>query len=120
MAIRSGTYKYKFTVDDYHRMLEAGVFTEDSPVELIEGEILEMAPVGSRHAACVDRLNRHFSRVLGDRAIVRVQSPVRLSEVSEPDTDVALLEPRDDYYASDHPSPSDILLLVEVADSSSR
>ena len=97
-------------------MREAGILGEDDRVELLEGEIVEMAPIGSRHAAVVDRLNALFARALEGRAIVRVQSPVRLSEVSEPQPDLALLRPRGDYYEGGHPGPGDVLLVVEVAD----
>jgi Uma2 family endonuclease len=108
--------RYLFTVGEYERMGELGLFHEDDRVELIEGEIIEMAPIGSRHAACVDRLNRLLTAAVGDRAIVRVQSPVRLGERSEPQPDLAVLRPRPDFYASAHPGPPDVLLLVEVAD----
>jgi Uma2 family endonuclease len=108
----------RFTVDDYHRMAKAGILTEDDRVELIEGQIVEMAPIGRRHASRVDRLNRLLQRLVGDKAIVRVQGPVRLDPYSEPQPDLALLRPRDDFYEAAHPGPADILLLVEVADSS--
>lgn len=108
-----------FTVDEYHRMAEAGILSEDDRVELIGGEVLEMEPVGSRHAACVDRLTSLF-RAVGDDAIVRVQSPVRLGERSEPRPDVSLLEPDPDFYARGHPGPEDILLVVEVSQASLR
>ena len=101
-------------------MGEAGILREDDRVELLEGEIVEMTPIGSRHAACVDRLNHFFARGVGPRAIVRVQNPVRLSERSEPQPDLALLRARPDFYARAHPGPSDILLLVEVADTSAE
>jgi Uma2 family endonuclease len=101
----------KFTVDEYHLLARAGILKEDDRVELIDGEIVEMSPIGSRHAACVDRLNRVFSR-LGERAIVRVQSPVRLGDFAEPQPDLALLRPRSD--ATAHPTPEDVLLVVEV------
>ncbi|GBC85859.1 hypothetical protein HRbin11_02317 [bacterium HR11] len=116
MAVR--VERYRFTVDDYYRMLAAGILTEDSRVELIEGEIIAMAPIGSRHAACVDRLNRLLTDRVGGRAIVRVQSPIRLSRHTEPQPDVALLRPRSDFYASGHPGPGDVLLVVEVAETS--
>src|SRR3712207_9277641 len=74
---------YRFTRAEYHKMVEAGILTEDSPVELIEGEILEMSPIGRRHKACVDRSNRTFGQALGDAAIVRVQSSIVLGERSE-------------------------------------
>ena len=99
-------------------MGEAGILSEDDRVELIEGEIVQMAPIGSRHAACVDRLTQLFVlRVMG-RAIVRVQNPVLLNDYSEPQPDLALLRPRADFYASGHPAPQDVLLVVEVADTS--
>jgi Uma2 family endonuclease len=110
--------RHLFTVREYERMGEVGLFDEDDGVELIEGEIVEMAPIGSRHAACVDRLNRLLSAGAGDRAIVRVQSPVRLGERSEPQPDLALLRPRADFYAAAHPGPADVLLVVEVTDTS--
>lgn len=110
--------RHRFSVDDYERMGQAGVLGEDDRVELLEGEIVDMTPIGSRHAACVDRLTAVFSERLGGRAIVRVQNPVRLDDWSEPQPDIALLRVRDDYYAGAHPGPDDVLLLVEVADAS--
>lgn len=109
--------KRLFTVADYHRMAETGILGADERVELIEGEILQMSPIGSPHAACVDRFTRLLVRAAGDRAIVRVQNPVQLGDLSEPQPDLALLKPRPDFYAGAHPGPDDILLLVEVADS---
>src|ERR687895_947344 len=89
---------YRFTRAEYHRMVEAGILHEDSPVELIEGEILEMSPIGRRHKASVDRLNRLFTSSVGDAAIVRVQSSIVLGDRSEPQPDLALLRWRDDFY----------------------
>ncbi len=108
----------RFTVNEYYLMAQAGILTEDDRVELIEGEIVEMAPIGSRHAAGVDLANRLLGRLFGDLAIVRVQSPVRLNDRSEPQPDLTLLRPRPDFYASGHPGPEDVLLLVEVMESS--
>ena len=108
----------RFTTADYHRMAEAGVLGEDDRVELIDGEIVEMSPIGGRHLAVVNRLTRHFVRGVGDAAIVSVQNPVHLGERSEPEPDLALLRPRADDYASGLPGTADILLIVEVADSS--
>src|SRR5918997_6720202 len=107
-----------FTVDDFYRMLEAGILTEDDRVELIDGEIIEMSPIGSRHASCVMRLNAVLTKRLGDTAIVNVQNPLRLSTRSEPLPDCSLLKPREDFYSRAHPTPDDVLLVVEVADSS--
>lgn len=105
-----------FNVVEYHRMAQAGILGEDDRVELIEGEIVEMAPIGSRHQAGVDRLAELFFRQAGDRAVVRVQGPIRLGARSEPQPDVTLLRRRPDFYAIYHPGPQDVLLVVEVAD----
>ena len=107
-----------FSVDDYYRMAEVGLLTEGERVELIEGEVIKMSPIGSRHAACVSRLNMLFTESMGRQAIVSVQNPVRLDEYNEPEPDVAVLRPRADFYAAGHPTPPDVLLLVEVADTS--
>lgn len=109
-----------FTVEDYHRMAQAGIFSEDDRVELLKGEIVTMAPIGSRHQACVDRLTGVLSLQVARRAIVRVQGPVRLDEHSEPQPDVALLKNQVDYYAQRHPRPEDVLLVIEVAETSAE
>jgi Uma2 family endonuclease len=116
MEITALRPRRRFNVEDYYRMAEAGILGEDDRVELIEGEIVEMPPIGSPHGGGVKALNRLFSRLVGDRAIVSVQDPVRLSEISEPVPDVCLLRPRQDLYRDSHPRPADVLLLVEVAD----
>lgn len=106
----------RFTVMEYHRMHDAGILSEDDQVELIDGEIVQMSPIGSQHAACVDRLVALlFARFLGQIQI-RVQSPVMLDDHSEPEPDVALLHLKANAYADAHPGPDDILLVVEVAD----
>jgi len=107
---------HRFTVDEYHRMAEAGIFDEDSRVELLRGEIVEMAAIGSHHAACVRRLVALFAAPLQGRAIVSVHDPILLDDFSEPEPDVALLRRRDDYYEHAHPTPDDVLLVVEVGD----
>ncbi|MEO6457616.1 MAG: Uma2 family endonuclease [Chloroflexia bacterium] len=107
-----------FTVEEYHRMAETGIISDDERVELIEGEIWRMSPIGSRHAACVNRLTKLIERFAGDSAIVSVQNPVLLYDDSEPEPDVALLRPRNDFYAGGHPGAHDVLLIVEVADTS--
>ncbi|MBI4634928.1 MAG: Uma2 family endonuclease [Candidatus Rokubacteria bacterium] len=106
-----------FTVEEYYRMAEAGILHEDDRVELLEGEIVEMAPIGDRHAQCVDRLTNTLAVRAAGRAIVRVQGPVRLSMRSEPQPDIALLRFRPDFYPR-HPGPADVLLLIEVAETS--
>lgn len=108
--------KRRFTVDDYHQMARAGILRPGDRVELIEGEIIEMSPIGEAHAACVDRLNSLFSERLRARVVVRVQNPVRLGKHSEPQPDVASLIPRSDFYAAGHPGPGDVILVVEVSD----
>ena len=110
---------HRFTVKDYHRMAQAGVFAPEDRVELLDGKVFDLAPIGSRHAACVKRLARAFMGV-GDRAIVSIQDPVQLSELSEPQPDVALLRPRTDYYATGHSLPRHILLVAEVAEATAR
>lgn len=112
--------RHRLTVDDYGRMGEAGVFAPDARVELIDGEVIDRAPIGTRHAAAVTRLDHLLQRAVGDRAIVRSQNPLRLGDRSEPEPDLQLLLPRADFYASAHPAAGDVLLLIEVADSSVR
>lgn len=107
-----------FTVEEYHRMAEAGILHEDDRVELIEGKIIQMAAVGSRHAACVKRLIKFLVREVGDLGVVGAQDPVVLPDSSEPEPDVVVLRPRDDFYAAGHPVPEDVLLLIEVSDTS--
>ena len=107
---------HRFTVDEYHRMGEAGVFHEDDRVELVDGQVVEMSPIGPEHAGCVGALTGLLARLVGDRAVVWVQNPIDLSELAEPQPDVALLSPRPDAYRTAHPQPEDILLVIEVAD----
>src|SRR5207249_12204402 len=107
-----------FTVEEYHRIGQAGVFTEDERIELLAGEIVVMTPIGSRHASCVSRLNRLFSRHLGDDFLVRIQDPVQLDDYSEPEPDVVVVKARADFYHDAHPRSSDVVLLIEVADTS--
>ena len=107
-------------VDEYHRMADLGLIAPDSRVELLDGEVVDMAPIGTRHNACVMWLTRAFSRSIGDRALLGVQGSMRLGRFSEPQPDIALFRPRDDLYASRYAEPEDVLLLIEVADSSAR
>ena len=109
------TARRLFNTEEYHRMAAAGILCEDDRVELLQGEIVEMSPIGSRHVACVNRLTQRFSTLLGKRAIVSVQNPVLLGEFSEPEPDLALLRWRDDFYGEALPRAEDVLLLVEVA-----
>ena len=109
---------HRFTLDEYEEMLARGILTSDDRVELLAGEIIEKVTIGSRHGACVDKLNRFFSLALGDRAIVRVQGPVALPPDSCPEPDLAILRPCEDFYAGAHPRPDDVLLAIEVSESS--
>jgi Uma2 family endonuclease len=110
--------KRLFTVDDYHRMVDAGILHEKDRVELIEGEVLAMSPIGPPHCAAVDRATRAMVNGAGEKAIVRVQAPVQLDRYNQPEPDIVLLKPKEDFYATRHPGPADILLIVEVAQSS--
>jgi Uma2 family endonuclease len=106
----------RFTVDEYHRMAEAGVLTEDDRVELLDGQIVPMTPIGHRHAGCVNRLNALLASRAGAAATVSVQNPVVLGEHQEPQPDVALLRYRADGYGTRLPAVADVLLVIEVAD----
>ncbi|RKT45872.1 Uma2 family endonuclease [Thiocapsa rosea] len=109
---------FRFSVTDYHRMGETGILGPDLRTELIDGEIIEMPPIGYPHAGTVKLLANLMKETVGRDAIVAVQDPVWLDDHSEPLPDIALLRPRPDYYRNAHPGPADVLLLVEVADSS--
>lgn len=110
--------KRLFDVDDYHRMAQAGILSEDDRVELIDGEIVAMTPISPHHNASVNRANRALVTTVGDQAIVQVQGSVRLDRFREPQPDIVLLRPQPDFYASHLPGPSDILLIIEIAESS--
>ena len=111
--------RHLFTVDDYYDMARTGILREDDRVELIEGEIVDMAPIGIRHASVVKRiLNQLLTERLEKKAIVSSQDPIRLNEFSEPQPDITLLKPHPVYYETGHPKPEDVYLLIEVADTS--
>jgi Uma2 family endonuclease len=117
MAVQLVTYR--FTVQDYHRMAAAGIFHEDDRLELLQGEIVEMPPIGPGHASGVKRLMNSFLPLqVEGKVIISVQDPIHLGEYSEPQPDMALLKPRPDFYAREHPGPEDVFLVVEVMDSS--
>ncbi len=108
----------RFTVDEYYWMARVGILREDDRVELIDGEIVEMPPIGPPHHSRVTRLNRLFHDRFADVALVAVQGPVRLDQYNEPEPDVVLVRLRADFYATRHAGPDDVFLVVEVADSS--
>lgn len=108
------------TADEYCRMAEVGLLAPEARVELIDGEILDMPPIGKDHQSVVDQLNHLFVRAVDDLAIVRVQGSVRLGSMSMPQPDIALLKPRLDFYRSRRAADSDVLLIIEVSDSTLR
>ena len=108
----------RFTADEYHRMVSAGILREGDPVELMDGQVVVMHSIGPRHNACVAGANRELVRAAGDQAIVLPQGSVRLDMFYEPEPDLVLLRPRQDLYASRHAGPRDILLVIEIADTS--
>lgn len=111
--------RHRFDVDDYCRMAEVGILSREDRVELIQGEIVDMAPIGSAHAGATDQLSKLVARAFADGLVhVRVQGPLRLDAYNEPEPDLLLLRPRGDGYRTSHPTAADVLLLVEVADSS--
>lgn len=120
MALQADRRRRLFTVDEYHRMGEAGIFGPEERVELIEGEIIEMSPIGPRHAGCVINFTRVLITRLGDRVVLSPQNPVVIRPRSEPQPDILLLRPRTVSYSRAHPTPEDVLLAVEVADTTLR
>ncbi len=116
----SGATPRRFTVADFLRMGEVGLFDQNGRVELIDGQILDMSPTNSPHAGLVKRLIRLFSRRLGDEAIVSAQDPLEIDLHGMPQPDLLLLKPREDFYTDSHPRPADVLLLIEVSDSTLR
>lgn len=110
--------KRLFSVEEYHRLAEAGILREDDRVELIHGEIIQMSPIGPKHAGNLDRFVRIFTFLFGESAIVRSQNPVQLNDFSEPKPDISILKPRDDFYTNAHPTKDDVTLIIELSESS--
>ena len=111
--------RHRLDIDAYYRMAEAGILTQNDRVELIGGEIFDMTPIGSAHAGKTDRLNRLFARASAHGlALVGVRRPLRLDTYNEPEPDVMLLKPRADDYQGRHPGAADVLLLIEVSETS--
>ncbi len=108
---------HKFTTEQYQLLYEKGVFAPTDRYELINGEIRKMSPIGIKHAVCVARLTKTFERKLGDHVIIWAQNPIILNDHSQPQPDIVLLKWQDDFYANGLPTPADILLIIEVADS---
>lgn len=111
---------YRFTVEEYYQLGEVGILQEDDRIELIDGSLIIMSPVGSRHSATVNKINRIFIRRLEENVLLSPQNPFILSEYSGPESDNLLCEPREDFYRDALPRSQDVLLVIEVADSSLR
>jgi Uma2 family endonuclease len=107
-----------FTAGEYQHLIEIGVLSEDERIELIEGRIVRMAPKNIEHVIATKRANRCFNRSLGERVIISVQDPILLNDFSEPEPDIVLHATPDDRYLENHPTPKDIFLVLEIADSS--
>ena len=110
--------RHRISVDAFHLMGKAGILGPADRVELIDGEIIDMSPIGALHAAIVDMLARHFGRHAGESVFIRCQNPLRLDDINEPEPDIAILRPRADFYTTGHPGPADVLLVIEVSDTS--
>lgn len=120
MVVTLGSTPYRFRVHDYHRMAEADIFDTEVRVELVEGQVLQLPRVSSRHAGCVRRLAHRLIPAVGSRGTVSVHNPIQVGDLSEPQPDLLLLRFRSDFYSDHHPRPEDALLAIEVADSSLR
>jgi Uma2 family endonuclease len=110
----------KLSADDYHRMAEVGIFRPDERLELIEGELIDMPPIGHFHAGLANDLNRHFAPRIDGRAVASIRNPIRLGLHSEPQPDFALLRIRGDSYKRSLPTAADVLLVVEISDTTVR
>lgn len=103
------------SIDEYHKMVQAEILTADDKVELIHGEIIQMSPIGSKHAALVDKLSNYLAFSLYEKAIVRTQNPIQLLPNSEPEPDISILKYKPDFYQEQHPKAADTLWVIEVA-----
>lgn len=112
--------KYRFTVKDFHKLAETGILQETNKIELITGELINMSPIGSAHAGTVDKIVALLVRKINDKAIVRCQNPLILDDYSEPEPDIALVKFSKNFYTDNHPLPQDVLLVIEIADTSIR
>ncbi len=118
MSSPAANVRHKLTVSDYYRMGDAGILHEDDRIELIEGELIDMAPIGSRHAMTVNRIMRQIHNAVDEPYVISNQNPLRLSDLTEPQPDGMILKPRENEYADAHPGPEDVIVLIEVADTS--
>ena len=112
--------RHRLSVEDYHKMGQAGILSDADRVELIGGELVDMAPIGSEHAGIVYLLNRLLTEMLGEKAIIGAQNPIVLGNHSEPQPDILVLHPREDFYRNSHPTSGDVFLLIEVTDTTTN
>lgn len=120
MDTHAAPVQRRFNVDDYYRMAEVGIIGRDERVELLDGQVLEMSPIGKTHGMSVDAFTMMMTDAVRGQAIVRIQGVVRLDAFNEPEPDVAILRPPLRKYGEAHPGPEDVFLIVEVGDSSRR
>ncbi|NJN48119.1 MAG: Uma2 family endonuclease, partial [Candidatus Competibacteraceae bacterium] len=120
MATVLAPTRHRLSVEDFQRMAQTGILNDDDRIELIAGDLIDMAPIGSEHAGVIDWLTRTLILATAQQAIVRIQSSLVLDDRSQPQPDVLVLRPREDFYRRAHPRPDDVLLLIEVADTSVR
>lgn len=106
------------TVEEFNRMAEVGILGEDDRVELLNGQLINMSPSGSKHAACVEKITEALRQLLKGKAMVRSQNPIELGLYSEPEPDIAIVQTKENYYADGHPISEEIFFLIEVSDSS--
>ncbi|MEO1670959.1 MAG: Uma2 family endonuclease, partial [Cyanobacteria bacterium J06631_2] len=111
------TRKKLFTIDEYHKLVDIGFFTENDRIELIRGEIVEMAPKRTPHSVCNSILWKRLYELIGRQAEIRVQEPITLPSNSEPEPDVIIARKKDDNYLAAHPTVEDIILVIEISDS---
>lgn len=116
-ASKSSIQRFKFSTDAYHQLVEYGLLTPEARVELLEGEIIEMSPINSPHSGTINRLLKYLEKILGDLYVISSQNPIQIGQFSEPQPDIAVLKWRDDFYFDKHPVPSEVVFLIEIADS---
>lgn len=107
----------RFTVDEFRKMTEAGILPEESGWEIIDGYLVDKMSIGSKRASVVKKLNRRLTLMFGNALVVSVQDPIHIDKYNQPEPDIALLKPREDFYEEEHPRPADVLLLIEVSNS---
>ena len=110
----------RFTTSEFHKMVEAGILPEESGWEVIDGYLIDKMTIGSRHASVVKRLNKVLSNLLGDRYIIGIQDPIHIDDFNEPEPDISVLRSRDDFYSESHPGPDDVVLAIEISDTSAN